>query len=58
MNTLGKYVNNNTFIHKLDPRGKFIMLILLMIVVFLINPSINNYSIVLYKSIHFVIKYY
>lgn len=46
MNTLGKYVNNNTFIHKLDPRGKFIMLILLMIVVFLINPSINNYSIV------------
>ena len=46
MNTLGKYVNNNTFIHKLDPRGKFIMLILLMIVVFLINPSINNYNIV------------
>ncbi len=46
MNTLGKYVNNNTFIHKLDPRGKFIMLIVLMIVVFLINPSINNYNIV------------
>ena len=46
MNTLGKYVNNNTFIHKLDPRGKFIMLILLMIVVFLINPSIKNYNIV------------
>lgn len=46
MNTLGKYVNNNTFIHKLDPRGKFIMLIVLMVVVFLINPSIDNYSIV------------
>ena len=46
MNKLGKYVNNNTFIHKLDPRGKFIMLILLMIVVFLINPSIKNYNIV------------
>lgn len=46
MNTLGKYVNNDTLIHRLDPRGKFVMLIALMVVVFLINPSISNYNII------------
>ena len=24
--TLGRYVNNDTYIHRLDPRNKFIML--------------------------------
>ena len=46
MNTLGKYINKDTLIHRLDPRGKFVMLIILMVVVFLINPSISQYQIV------------
>lgn len=37
--TLGKYVNNDTFIHRLDPRNKFILLFVYMVIIFLINPS-------------------
>ena len=44
--TLGKYVNNDTFIHRLDPRNKFIMLFVLMIVIFLINPSRTYFQVV------------
>ena len=43
--TLGKYINNDTFIHRLDPRNKFIMLFVLMVVIFLINPSAEGYEI-------------
>ncbi|MDY2888705.1 MAG: energy-coupling factor transporter transmembrane component T [Candidatus Caccosoma sp.] len=50
MNTLGKYINKDTLIHRLDPRGKFVMLIILMVVVFLINPSISQYQIVGWAS--------
>ena len=32
---LGKYIPGNSFIHKLDPRFKIIMMILLMVAVFL-----------------------
>lgn len=41
--TLGKYVNNDTLIHRLDPRNKFIMLFVFMVVIFLINPSKMNF---------------
>ena len=37
--TLGKYVNNDTFLHRLDPRNKFILLFVYMVIIFLINPS-------------------
>ena len=43
--TLGKYINNDTLIHRLDPRNKFIMLFVLMVVIFLINPSAEGYEI-------------
>lgn len=43
--TLGKYVNNDTLLHRLDPRNKFVMLFVLMVVIFLINPSRENYEI-------------
>ena len=32
---LGKYIPGNSFIHKLDPRFKVIMMILLMVAAFL-----------------------
>ena len=37
--TLGKYVNNDTLIHRLDPRNKFVLLFVYMVLIFLINPS-------------------
>lgn len=37
--TLGKYVNNDTFLTRLDPRNKFILLFVFMVVIFLINPT-------------------
>ena len=37
--TLGKYVNNDTLLHRLDPRNKFILLFVYMVLIFLINPS-------------------
>ena len=43
--TLGKYVNKDTFIHRLDPRNKFIILFVLMVVIFLVNPSKPNFEI-------------
>ena len=44
--TLGKYVNNDTLIHRLDPRNKFIMLFVFMVVIFLINPSKMNFQVI------------
>ena len=32
--TFGRYVNNNTFTHKLDPRSKILFMILLMVGIF------------------------
>ena len=43
--TLGRYVNNDTFIHRLDPRNKFIMLFVFMVVIFLIDPTKSNFEI-------------
>lgn len=43
--TLGRYVNNDTFIHRLDPRNKFIMLFVFMVVIFLIDPSKANFEV-------------
>ena len=37
--TLGKYVNNDTLLHRLDPRNKFILLFVYMVLIFLINPT-------------------
>ena len=37
--TLGRYVNNDTFLTRLDPRNKFVLLFLFMVVIFLINPT-------------------
>lgn len=44
--TLGKYVNNDTFIHRLDPRNKFILLFVYMVIIFLINPSKEGFELV------------
>lgn len=44
--TLGKYVNNDTFIHRLDPRNKFILLFVYMVIIFLINPSKVGFELV------------
>lgn len=41
--TLGKYINQDTFVHRLDPRNKFILLFILMAVVF-INSSFIGYA--------------
>ncbi|MCI5745390.1 MAG: energy-coupling factor transporter transmembrane protein EcfT [Erysipelotrichaceae bacterium] len=48
--TLGKYVNKDTFIHRLDPRNKFVLLFVFMVVIFLINPSKDNYEILGWMS--------
>ena len=37
--TLGRYVNKDTFVHRLDPRNKFILLFVFMVIIFMINPS-------------------
>jgi len=36
---LGRYVNHDTFIHRMDPRNKFFCLIALMVAVFISYPS-------------------
>ena len=38
--TLGKYVPYNSFIHRLDPRGKLLSLIVLMVCIFLKFESV------------------
>lgn len=43
--TLGKYINKDTFISRLDPRNKFILLFVYMVLIFLINPSLPGYEI-------------
>lgn len=60
--TLGKYINKDTFIHRLDPRNKFILLFVYMVIIFLINPSKPNYEIIGWASyillfISFIILY-
>ena len=44
--TLGKYVNNDTFVHRLDPRNKFILLFVFMVIIFLINPTRSDFQII------------
>ena len=44
--TLGKYVNNDTFLHRLDPRNKFILLFVYMVIIFLINPTKLGFELV------------
>lgn len=44
--TLGKYVNNDTLLHRLDPRNKFILLFVYMVLIFLINPSKVGFEVV------------
>lgn len=41
--TLGKYINQDTFVHRLDPRNKFILLFVMMAIVF-INSSFVGYA--------------
>ena len=36
---LGRYVNHDTFIHRMDPRNKFFCLIALMVAVFISYPT-------------------
>ena len=36
---LGRYVNHNTFIHRMDPRNKFFCLVALMVAVFISYPT-------------------
>ena len=60
--TLGRYVNNDTYIHRLDPRNKFIMLFIFMILIFMINPSKEGFEFVgwaayVLVSVFFVILY-
>lgn len=60
--TLGKYVNKDTFIHRLDPRNKFILLFVYMVIIFLINPSKPGYEIIGWASyillfISFIVLY-
>lgn len=60
--TLGKYVHQDTIIHRLDPRNKFIMLFVLMVVIFLINPSKEGFEVLgwisyLLISIVFILLY-
>lgn len=60
--TLGRYVNNNTFIHRLDPRNKFILLFFFMILIFMINPTAKGYEFLgwsgyILLSIFFIILY-
>ena len=60
--TLGRYVNNDTYIHRLDPRNKFIMLFIFMILIFMINPSKEGFELVGWVayaliSVFFVILY-
>ena len=60
--TLGRYVNNDTYIHRLDPRNKFIMLFVFMILIFMINPSKEGFEFVgwaayVLVSVFFVILY-
>jgi len=43
--TLGRYIETNSFIHRLDPRNKFVMLIVLMVAIFMINPSSTNFEV-------------
>lgn len=43
--TLGRYVNNNSFVHRLDPRNKFLLLFVFMVVIFLINPTRPGFEI-------------
>ena len=44
--TLGRYVNKDTFVHKLDPRNKFILLFVFMVIIFLINPTRPGFQII------------
>ena len=60
--TLGKYVNKDTFIQKLDPRNKFILLFVYMVIIFLINQSKPGYEIIGWASyillfISFIVLY-
>ena len=60
--TLGRYVNHNTFVHRLDPRNKFIMLFVFMVLIFMINPSAEGFEFLGWASyalitIFFVVLY-
>lgn len=44
--TLGRYVNKDTFVHRLDPRNKFILLFVFMVIIFMINPSAKGFEFV------------
>ncbi len=60
--TLGKYVHQDTIIHRLDPRNKFILLFVWMVVIFLINPSKEGFEVLgwlsyLLITIIFVVLY-
>jgi len=47
--TLGKYINTNSLIHKLDPRNKFLLLILFMVIIF-VNNTYIGYGVLLILS--------
>lgn len=44
--TLGQYISGHSFLHKMDPRGKIIAVMLYMIALFMINNAVGYWSMV------------
>lgn len=44
--TIGQYISGHSFLHKMDPRGKIIAVMLYMIALFVINNSMGYWSMI------------
>ena len=44
--TLGQYLSGHSFLHKMDPRGKIIAVMLYMVALFVINNAVGYWSMV------------
>lgn len=44
--TIGQYISGHSFLHKMDPRGKIIAVMLYMIALFVINNSVGYWSMI------------
>ena len=44
--TIGQYISGHSFLHKMDPRGKIIAVMLYMIALFVINNTVGYWSMV------------
>ena len=42
--TLGQYLSGHSFLHKMDPRGKIIAVMLYMVALFVINNAVGYWS--------------